>query len=175
VDSCENVRNVYVQLFDHTVAEPVVALAVEFSHESQELLDVIVVEEVYARHDLAVNPFVVLHKLFYHCLKFFSEKSFKSMQKYCLMDVHLYVTRDNYIPTLFIQPHTSLLKKKKLLVLRRRWLLFFFVRAGALFGAPFKVHQSRVPVFISGIIGKHEFFDLLDQLSLIICNSGGLI
>jgi hypothetical protein len=113
VDSCENVRNVYVQLFDHTVAEPVVALAVEFSHECQELLDVIVVEEVYARHNLAVNPFVVLHKLFYDCLKFFSEKSFKSMQKYCLVDVHLYVTRDNYIPTLFIQSHTSLLEQKK--------------------------------------------------------------
>jgi hypothetical protein len=171
VDSCENVRNVYVQLFDHTVAEPVVALAVEFSHERQELLDVIVVEEAYARHDLVVNPFVVLHKLFYHRLKFFSEKSFKSMQKYCLVDVHLYVTRDYYIPTLFIQPHTLLLEKNNLLVLRRRWLLVFFGRAEALVGAPFKVHQSRVPVFISGIIRKHEFFDLLDEFSLIICNS----
>jgi hypothetical protein len=53
--------------------------------------------------------------------------------------------------------------------------LVFFGQTEALFGAPFKVHQSRVPVFISGIIGKHEFFDLLDEFSLIICNSGGLI
>jgi hypothetical protein len=119
-------RNVYVQLFDHTVAESVVALAVEFSHEREELLDVIVVEEAYARHNLAVNPFVVLHKLFYHRLKFFSEKSFKSMQKYCLVDIHLYVTRDNYIPTLFIQPHTLLLEKKNFTVSAAAMAVGFF-------------------------------------------------
>jgi hypothetical protein len=66
VDPGENMRNVHVQLLDHRVAEPVVGFIVEFCHERQELLDVIVVEEVYARHDLAVNPLVVLHQLFYY-------------------------------------------------------------------------------------------------------------
>lgn len=133
MDPGENVRNVHVQLLDHRVAEPVVGLIVEFCHERQELLDVIVIEEVYARHDLAVDSLVVLHKLFYYKLKFLSEKSFECVQEYRLVDVHLYVARDNHVPTLFIQPHTLVLGENFLLGLR--WVLVLFGWGKALIGA----------------------------------------
>jgi hypothetical protein len=57
------------------------------------------------------------------------------VQEYRLVDVHLYVARDNYVPTLFIQPQTLVLGEKFLLGLRLEWALVFFGWGKALVGA----------------------------------------